>query len=198
MRQKKKYDAFISHASEDKDEVVRDLAAGLSAAGYRIWYDEFSLRVGDSLRKSIDRGLNSSRFGIVILSKAFFRKNWPEYELNGLNFREQTFGEKIVLPIWHRVTAQFVASYSPSLADKVALSTSLSISEMVSSLSEVLGRPRPFSRTIAKAPAKYDNDLCQECGGQFHFAQRDPGNAQWPNSSYGLECMKCGRYDLRE
>lgn len=95
------FDYFISHASEDKDEIVRPLAEGLSKRGVRVWYDEFSLTIGDSLRQSIDRGLASSRYGIVVLSPSFFAKNWPTYELNGLTAR-QMMGQKVILPIWHK------------------------------------------------------------------------------------------------
>lgn len=77
------YDAFISHATEDKESVVKPLAKQLDRMGYRVWYDEFELTVGDSLRQSIDRGLGTSRYGVVVLSQAFFAKNWPQYELNG-------------------------------------------------------------------------------------------------------------------
>jgi hypothetical protein len=82
------YDAFISHATEDKEEIVRALAELLQENGFSIWYDEFQLRVGDSLRRSIDKGLANSRFGIVILSPHFFAKNWPQYELDGLIAKE--------------------------------------------------------------------------------------------------------------
>lgn len=71
----KSYDAFISHATEDKEDLVRPLAARLLELGFAIWYDEFQLKVGDSLRRSIDRGLANSRFGIVVLSPSFFAKN---------------------------------------------------------------------------------------------------------------------------
>jgi hypothetical protein len=119
------YDAFISHATEDKQTVVKPLAKLLNRMGFRIWYDEFELRVGDSLRQSIDRGLASSRYGVVVLSRAFFAKNWPQYELNGLTAREID-GEKVILPIWHRVSKAEVTKFSPALADKVALSTKTS------------------------------------------------------------------------
>ena len=72
------YDAFISHASEDKAGFVRPLAKALGKMGFRVWYDEFELRVGDSLRQSIDKGLINSRFGIVVLSSAFFAKKLAE------------------------------------------------------------------------------------------------------------------------
>jgi hypothetical protein len=50
-------DLFISHAWEDKDRLVRPLARYLQNLGARVWYDEFSLSLGDSLMRSIDRGL---------------------------------------------------------------------------------------------------------------------------------------------
>jgi hypothetical protein len=132
------YDAFISHATEDKDDLVRPLADKLTAMGFNIWYDEFRLSVGDSLRRSIDRGLAASRFGIVVLSPFFFQKNWPQYELDGLVARESG-GGKIILPLWHKVTKDQVLSYSPSLADKVALNTSLAtLDEIVAALEPVL------------------------------------------------------------
>lgn len=54
-----KYDVFISHASEDKELLVRELAIALRNLGLRVWYDEFTLKPGDSLYESIDRGLES-------------------------------------------------------------------------------------------------------------------------------------------
>ena len=131
------YDAFISHASEDKEKFVKPLAKALTRMHYRVWYDEFELRVGDSLRKSIDKGLVNSRFGIVVLSPAFFAKNWPQYELNGLTAREMD-GHKVILPIWHGVDREDVLAYSPTLADKIALSTQrVSIRKIAESLGEV-------------------------------------------------------------
>lgn len=133
-----RYDVFISHASEDKDELVRPLAEQLQIAGFNVWYDEFQLKVGDSLRRSIDKGLANSRFGIVVLSTAFFDKNWPQYELDGLVTREMT-GGKVILPLWHKVSKNEVIQYSPTLADKVALNTSMyTIDELVEKLGEVL------------------------------------------------------------
>ena len=68
------WDVFISHASEDKDEFVEHLADALVAADFKVWYDEFELKLGDSLRKKIDFGLANCRYGVVVLSKAFFAK----------------------------------------------------------------------------------------------------------------------------
>ena len=82
------WDVFISHAWEDKETVARPLAHALSQAGLSVWYDELTLTLGDGLRRSIDRGLAESRYGVVILSPQFFAKSWPQRELDGLTTRE--------------------------------------------------------------------------------------------------------------
>lgn len=133
------FDVFISHASEDKDDFVRPLAEELSGRDIRVWYDESTLKVGDSLRRKIDQGLARSRYGIVVLSGAFFVKNWPQYELDGMVAREMD-GHKVILPIWHKVSKSEVIRFSPSLADKVAINSSLSsIDEIADQLMEVIG-----------------------------------------------------------
>ena len=122
--QKDNYDFFISHASEDKDGFVRELAEALEAREAKVWYDEFTLKVGDSLRREIDRGLANSRFGVVVLSKRFFNKEWPQKELDGLVSLEIE-GATRILPVWHEISKDEVVRHSPMLADKVALNTSL-------------------------------------------------------------------------
>ena len=117
------HDVFISHASEDKDSIVRPLAQALVAFGLDVWYDEFTLRIGDSLRQKIDQGLASSRVGLVVLSRNFIKKGWTNYELDGIVTRNVS-GEQILLPIWHEITKQELMDYSPSLVNKVARNTS--------------------------------------------------------------------------
>lgn len=132
------HDVFISHASEDKDEVVRPLAEALRAGGLEVWYDEFALKIGDSLRRKIDEGLRNSRFGVVVLSQAFFGKGWPEYELDGLVSRAVS-GEQVLLPIWHNVSKREVMQYSSSLADKLARSTGThTVEEIAAEIVEVI------------------------------------------------------------
>lgn len=127
------YDLFISHASEDKEELVRPLAIALEGLGVKVWYDEFTLKVGDSLRRSIDGGLSNSRFGTVVLSSSFFSKNWTQYELDGMTAKEMD-GRKMILPIWHKVTKSEVIKFSPTLADKVALNSSVHSTEEIAQL----------------------------------------------------------------
>jgi hypothetical protein len=135
----KEYDVFISHAGEDKDDIVRPLALALRDLGIAVWYDEFELKIGDSLRRKIDKGLIASRFGLVVLSPSFFAKGWPNYELDGLVTREVLGGRPLILPIWHRVTRDDVMKYSPSLADKLARPTSdVSIADLAGEIASVV------------------------------------------------------------
>lgn len=132
------YDVFISHASEDKDTVVRPLANALVQHGLRVWYDEFELKIGDSLRRKIDKGLANSRFGIVVLSRDFIKKGWTNYELDGI-ISKAVSGEQVMLPIWHEITKQEIIAYSPSLADKVARNTSsYTIDEIANEIAELI------------------------------------------------------------
>ena len=134
--EKSSYDVFVSHASEDKDEFVRDFVKCLQENGLNVWYDEFTLRVGDSLRRSIDHGLRNSRYGIVVLSEAFFSKEWPQRELDGL-FAREVNGEKVILPIWHKISKNEVLKFSPIIADMLALNTaSFTIEEIAKEISD--------------------------------------------------------------
>jgi hypothetical protein len=113
---------FLSHAWEDKDTFVRPLAEALSNE-FELFYDDYSLRPGDSLLEKISEGLRSCDRGIVVLSRHFFAKQWAQAELNGL-FALETKELKIIIPIWLGVTKEEVLNFSPILADRVAIKAS--------------------------------------------------------------------------
>ena len=132
------HDLFVSHASEDKDDFVRPLANALIQQGLNVWYDEMTLRIGDSLRQKIDKGLANSKVGLVVLSPSFIKKGWTNYELDGI-VTKTVSGEQVLLPIWHNITKQQVVDFSPSLADKVARSTAThTIEEIAQEIAELL------------------------------------------------------------
>jgi TIR domain len=84
--------------------------------------DEVQMKVGARLRRNLDQAIVTSRYATVVLSPAFFAKQWTQYELDGVVAREAS-GEQIILPIWHTMTRDQLLSLSPSLTDRVALST---------------------------------------------------------------------------
>jgi hypothetical protein len=117
----KEWDVFISHASEDKED-ARPLAVALRRAGVRVWLDEQELILGDRLPRKIDEGLARSKWGIVILNPHFFQKEWPRTELDALLSREMQ-GQRVLLPVWHNISATDICEYSPSLAARIAIRT---------------------------------------------------------------------------
>lgn len=134
--------AFISHDSRDKDVVARPIAVGLQKLMRPVWFDEFSLKVGDPLRESIERGLKESRKCILVLSPHFLANTgWTKIEFNSVFTREVVERQKVVLPVWHGVTREEVYEYSPSLADRVGLLWSLGADEVVRRLSRALEDP---------------------------------------------------------
>lgn len=133
-------DVFISHASEDKETVARPLAGALIARGWRVWLDELELTVGDRLTTRIDAALARSHFGVVVLSPAFFDKEWAQRELGGLAAREVDAGTKVILPVWHKVDRRYITKRSPTLADRLGALTSAGIDDVADKLSRALER----------------------------------------------------------
>ena len=136
------YDFFISHASEDKDDIARPLYKALEKEHYQVWFDENSLSFADSLLSSIDKGLSKSRFGIVILSPNFLKKNWTQAELNALAAIEFYDGKKVILPLLHKLTYEDIRRYSPILAGKVLVSTEKGLKHVVSEIAKAYNKDR--------------------------------------------------------
>lgn len=118
------YDVFISHAWEDKANFVDELATELRKAGFKVWYDTDRIKWGDSMRQKIDEGLSHSKFGIVVLSPNYIApgKYWTKAELDAL-FSLESINGKMLLPIWHNLTKQDVMNFSPTIANRKAMTT---------------------------------------------------------------------------
>jgi len=197
------HDVFICHASEDKDDFVRPLAEALRARHLDVWYDEFALTVGDSLREAIDRGLAHSRFGIVVISPSFFQKRWAQRELNGLVAREVAEERRLVLPVWYRVDRDEVLKHSPPLADVLAVSSARGMDAVVIELLKTL-RPEESPLIVARdfliskglsPPIVTDEwwlDIVEVKEGELRFPDLNLGR-QWifplpfPNADRGRE-----------
>jgi hypothetical protein len=146
------YDVFLSHASEDKTEVIVPLAEALAARGVRVWLDHQQLKLGDSLSRKIDDGLAQSRFGAVVLSPSFFAKEWPQRELDGLVARETALGVKVILPIWHGISREEILAFSPTLAGKLAARTADGLDAVADQIVEVLEGPVDAGQVISSPP----------------------------------------------
>jgi hypothetical protein len=131
--------AFVAHDSRDKDSIARPLAISLNQNLCRVWYDEFSLNVGDSLRGQIEKGLKECERCILVLTQNFLgNTGWPKKEFDSIFTRELLDKENVVLPIWSGITARDVYEYSPGLADRVGIDWSLGVEEVTRRLLKVL------------------------------------------------------------
>ena len=195
------FDAFISHSWEDKDDFVRELAEKLQEQRIEIWYDEFSLKIGDSLRQSIDYGLSKSRFGIIVLSKHFIKKRWTNWELDGLLQRQNNSENNLIIPIWHNIDKQDIIEYSPSLADKVAIKSSIGISNVVKQIDKIIN-PKGSTLIVAREylisngyepPILTDDwwlDVLEYCGNTFSQTNYLNFHIPWK----GFEPFERGQY----
>lgn len=187
------YDLFISHASEDKNEFVRPLALALIAKGWRVWYDESALKVGDSLRRSIDAGLREAKHGIVVLSPNFFSKNWPQYELDSLTSKEMLTGDQAILPVWHNVTREEVGRFSLALADRVALTSTMGLEVIVAKLAQAIGSPRTVTHPFPEGP--WIQSPCPRCGKPGNNIGYEITN---PSDAYDVEWFECPHCGYKE
>jgi len=129
------WDAFISHAGEDKEDFAEPLANELENLGLNVWYDDFELSVGDHIPSEIERGLNNSDYGIVVLSEAFFEKSWTQEELNSLIQRDVSEPNKVILPICYEISPTEVQSHHTLLGKRYLISgNSSSVSEVAEEL----------------------------------------------------------------
>lgn len=134
--------AFICHDSNDKDAIARDLAIRLTKMMCPVWYDEFSLNVGDSLRQKIEDGIKNCKKCVLILSPSFLRNGgWTKKEFDSVFTRELIEEKKLILPVWHEVTKKDVYQYSPSLADVVAVDSKLGLEEVSRKLFRSISMP---------------------------------------------------------
>lgn len=135
-------DVFICHASEDKDEIVRPMVEALDQAGITCWFDEAEIKWGDSITQKVNQGLKISKYVIVIFSKTFLNKKWPQRELNAVLNMEASTGEIKVLPLIvgsEQEQAGIITEY-PLLNDKRYLPWDGKLNRIVNSLLTRLGK----------------------------------------------------------
>lgn len=134
--------AFVSHDSRDKDTIARIIAERLVAHGVPVWFSEFSLHVGDSLRESIEKGLRECEKCILILTPNFLSNSgWTKTEFNAIFTRELIECSHRILPVWAGVTQREVFDYSPTLADRLAAQWDMGIENVITNLERVIRTP---------------------------------------------------------
>jgi len=132
------FDFFISYAGEDR-AVVAELVPALERKGYAVWWDKGQITIGDRLSQKIDEGLRRSRFGVVIVSRAFIAKRWPDAELRALANRAVNSGHKVVLPVLVGITHNEFAEAYPILGDIVSATFTGDHAALVAEISAAVG-----------------------------------------------------------
>ena len=120
---RKQYDVFISHANKDKLDYVDSLYMAIRKLGVNIFYDSEVLSWGDDWKKVLLDGTEQSEFAIIVISENFFGREWTERELEEFLKRQNTSGQKIVLPLLHNVSLDMLKEKYPSLADIQCIDT---------------------------------------------------------------------------
>lgn len=120
---RKKYDVFISHASADKLEYVDDLYSQLRKLGVDVFYDTDVINWGDNWKTSILNGTEDSEFAIIVISNNFFDREWTERELQEFLDRQNSNGQKIILPLLYGITVKELCEHYPELVEIQCIST---------------------------------------------------------------------------
>ena len=134
MAKKYEYDAFISHAVEDKLPIANELCSRLEAAGLRVWYSSYKLNAGDSIEDTVHDGLDKSRYGIVIFTKNYIDKTWTLREYYHLLAREKNEDYKVILPVLYQITPAELAVKDLTMADRFAINTEKGLDYVVQRL----------------------------------------------------------------
>ena len=112
--------------------------ARLERCGLSVWYYEFELKIGDSLRRKIDHGIANSRFGIVFFRRLLWEGLGPAPSLDG-PVTMAVSGAQVLLPLWHEISKDEVMRQSPSIGRQGCLRTSdYGVEEIASEIAAVI------------------------------------------------------------
>jgi len=140
--QKYPYDTFISYATED-ESYAEEMSCALKYLGFSVWFAPLSLEIGDRLLDSINAGLNSSMYGVILLSPHYVSKQWTDYEMDVLH-RQHIEKNKKLLPLWHGITKDQIDNWNPGLTGIVALNSSMGVSQIAERIAKVISNNSPI------------------------------------------------------
>ena len=115
------YDVFLSHASKDKEDIVDELNSSLEKLKIRIFYDKKAIEWGDKWKNRILEGTQKAEFAIIVISENFFDREWTEKELYEFLNRQNRNGQKLILPILHKISREDLGKKYPLVADIQAI-----------------------------------------------------------------------------
>jgi hypothetical protein len=160
--------AFISYASKDRDFTER-LAADLRNSGAGVWFDQWEIKVGDSITQKINDGIRDNDYLAVVLSPDSVASHWVRKELNAAMMKELDSRSVVVLPILYRD-----CKIPPLIADKRYADFRTDYKAGLSEILEVLA-PKGETRALAKVEKseKFPRKI------PFDYAPDSPENHGW-------------------
>jgi TIR domain len=111
---------FLSHASEQKNEVVIPLD-DLLTADFDTWYDKKDIAPKGTLFSNISAALNWCDYAVLIISPEFVDREWTKAELRGAWTLQIDRKQSVIIPVWYNVKKSQVLHLSPILADIPAI-----------------------------------------------------------------------------
>jgi TIR domain len=72
---------YFAHAFENRD-IAKPLADRMMRDGIDVWFDEWEIRTGDSLRRKMENGLSGCTHFLVLLTPEAIGKPWVETEID--------------------------------------------------------------------------------------------------------------------
>ena len=73
---------FLSHSSVDRPFVEKEIIPLLERHGIAVWYSRTDIQTAQQWERSIRRGLESSEWFVIVLSRNSATSEWVRHELN--------------------------------------------------------------------------------------------------------------------
>jgi hypothetical protein len=74
-----KYDVFVSYHHSDAP-LVRDLVQALKKHHLTVWYDDESIRAGESFMRGVEEALEQSQVFLCVISPNYVASQWGSFE----------------------------------------------------------------------------------------------------------------------
>jgi len=116
-------DVFLCHAWPDRQADAKNLYDLLLDEDVSVWFSEVSLMLGTDMRAAIDKGLVSSRIGIVLVTPAMLDRLRTDRSVAGSEL-SALLRRNLLVPVLHDVSFEELDQVSPLLASRGGLSTS--------------------------------------------------------------------------
>src|SRR5262249_622356 len=120
---------------------------------------------------------------IVVISPNFLEKKWPQWELDGLVARENHDGVKVILPLWHNIGSEEIRSYSPTLTDRLGVSSSKGIDRVTAELLKAIRSDASEPSHVAAGSPGFESSRKPEANRPLRFVQNEQQSFWGPSGS---------------